>query len=102
MQLMGDVDGAIEAYHQALSISADDSFSNEMLNRALRDDSSEIVPPPPMDPPSRNIAGNRLSFGSARGTNMKEQSMMSSSMAMDRSSRFSMGCSTSDIDTTMS
>jgi tetratricopeptide (TPR) repeat protein len=34
--LMGDLDGAIVHYHQALGCKADDPFSTEMLNRALR------------------------------------------------------------------
>ena len=33
--LSGDVDGAIESYHDALSRKPDDPFSSEMLNRAL-------------------------------------------------------------------
>lgn len=35
--LMGDFDGAIEMYHQALSRQPDDPFSSEMLNRALQE-----------------------------------------------------------------
>lgn len=35
--LMGDLDGAIEDYHQALSCKRDDPFSTEMLNRALKE-----------------------------------------------------------------
>ena len=34
---MGDIDGAIESYHQALSRKLDDPFSSEMLNRALHE-----------------------------------------------------------------
>jgi hypothetical protein len=34
---MGDLDGAIDYYHQSLSRKADDPFSSEMLNRALHD-----------------------------------------------------------------
>lgn len=33
--LSGDVDGAIDSYHEALSRKPDDPFSSEMLNRAL-------------------------------------------------------------------
>jgi len=33
--LAGDLDGAIEAYHQALSRKPDDPFASEMLNRAM-------------------------------------------------------------------
>lgn len=35
--LMGDLDGAIDYYHQSLSRKPDDPFSSEMLNRALQD-----------------------------------------------------------------
>lgn len=34
---MGDVDKAIDLYHQALSRKPDDPFSSEMLNRALQE-----------------------------------------------------------------
>ena len=33
----GDLDGAIESYHQALSRKPDDPFASEMLNRAMRE-----------------------------------------------------------------
>jgi anaphase-promoting complex subunit 6 len=33
--LKGDIDGAIESYHQALSRKPDDPFASEMLNRAM-------------------------------------------------------------------
>lgn len=35
--IQGDIDGAIESYHQALSRKPDDTFASEMLNRALQD-----------------------------------------------------------------
>jgi tetratricopeptide (TPR) repeat protein len=35
--LMNDLDGAIECYHRALSVKADDPFSTEMMNRALQE-----------------------------------------------------------------
>lgn len=35
--LAGDIDGAIESYHQALSRKPDDPFASEMLNRAMRE-----------------------------------------------------------------
>lgn len=35
--LLGDVDSAIECYHQALGMKPDDTFSGEMLNRALHE-----------------------------------------------------------------
>jgi anaphase-promoting complex subunit 6 len=35
--LTGDLDGAIESYHQALSRKPDDPFATEMLNRAMRE-----------------------------------------------------------------
>jgi hypothetical protein len=41
---MGDVSGAIEVYHKALGIKSDDTFTVEMLNRALQEflESSEF------------------------------------------------------------
>jgi len=35
--LTGNIDGAIESYHQALSRKPDDPFATEMLNRAMRE-----------------------------------------------------------------
>ena len=35
--MVGDIEGAIEYYHQALSRKPDDPFSSEMLNRALEE-----------------------------------------------------------------
>jgi hypothetical protein len=35
--LIGDLDGAIDYYHQSLSRKPDDPFASEMLNRALQD-----------------------------------------------------------------
>lgn len=35
--MTGDLDGAIDVYHQALSRKPDDPFSSEMLNRALQE-----------------------------------------------------------------
>jgi len=35
--LLGDVDAAIESYHQALGMDPDDAFSGEMLHRALQE-----------------------------------------------------------------
>ena len=37
MHLVGDLDGAIDFYHQSLSRKPDDPFASEMLNRALTD-----------------------------------------------------------------
>lgn len=37
MHLMGDLDEAIDCYHQALSCKPDDPFSSEMLNKALQE-----------------------------------------------------------------
>ena len=103
MHLMGDIDGAIEAYHQALSLLPDDTFSNEMLNRALREDATHISPNvSSRDNPPQKKSENRLSIGSARGQNAIDQSAMSSSMITDQSSRFNMDCSASDFDITMS
>lgn len=35
LQLMGEVDKAIDCYHQALGLKSDDTFANVMLSRAL-------------------------------------------------------------------
>lgn len=37
LHLKGDLDGAIELYHQSLSLKPDDTFTCEMLTEALRD-----------------------------------------------------------------
>lgn len=37
LHLKGDLDGAIELYHQSLSLKPDDTFTCEMLSRALED-----------------------------------------------------------------
>lgn len=67
--LVGDIEGAIELYHQALSRKPDDPFSSEMLNRALEealDDMGQLSPgvatneslasmdAPPMTPADRS------------------------------------------------
>lgn len=41
--LSGDIDGAIEMYHQALSRKPDDSLSTEMLNRALKESLTAVA-----------------------------------------------------------
>jgi len=43
--IRGDLEGAIEAYHQALSRKPDDPFASEMLNRALHDALDVLEPP---------------------------------------------------------
>ena len=45
--LAGDIDEAIESYHQALSRKPDDPFASEMLNRAMREslDMGSIIIP---------------------------------------------------------
>ncbi len=42
--LVGDLEGAIEYYHQALSRKPDDPFSSEMLNRALLEAIDNVGP----------------------------------------------------------
>ena len=37
LHLSGDLDAAIELYHQSLSLKPDDTFTCEMLSEALRD-----------------------------------------------------------------
>ena len=54
---MGDFDGAIEIYHQALSRQPDDPFSSEMLNRALQEaiSVSLVIQSPRPERDSRNL-----------------------------------------------
>ena len=46
--LAGDLDGAIESYHQAMSRKPDDPFASEMLNRAMCEslDMGAMITPP--------------------------------------------------------
>jgi len=36
--LMGNLAGAVESYHMALSLKADDAFATEMLDKAMEEE----------------------------------------------------------------
>ena len=65
--LWGDLDGAIEAYHQALGRRPDDPFCSEMLMRALNESLLESHSDPMLDVTnlSRDDDGSFLNQGSA-------------------------------------
>lgn len=95
--LSGDLDGAIESYHQALSRKPDDPFAGEMLNRAMREtlelgtlfcDESE---------PATGISRCPLTSPEASGMGMGSRRSNSQSSIED--SNFSFG--DSDIDMSM-
>ena len=82
--LIGDIEGAIDFYHQALSRKPDDPFSNEMLNRALEEalddmgslsiasntnSASYAVDAPPMTPKDNSC----MSIGSTTLSSIKYQ-----------------------------
>jgi anaphase-promoting complex subunit 6 len=55
LHLMGDLDAALESYHQALASKVDDAFGAEMLNRALQealDTKLELQEPSLIEEPS--------------------------------------------------
>lgn len=58
--LSGDVDGAIDSYHEALSRKPEDPFTSEMLTRAL---SEAVTYPPSLAMPSFPSHVEELSFG---------------------------------------
>jgi anaphase-promoting complex subunit 6 len=88
--LAGDLDGAIEAYHQALSRKPDDPFASEMLNRAMM----ESLDLGPMIIP--DVGGVSLSMSMSMG--FKQSFSQSVDEAFDESA-FSLG--DSDVDMSM-
>lgn len=96
--LMGDIDGAIESYHQSLSIKPDDAFTNEMLNRALQESlMNPITFSVTEERAAVNTTASRLSFGSSRAGSLRDRSAVDSSMATEQSSHFTLDCSGSDV-----
>jgi tetratricopeptide (TPR) repeat protein len=76
-QLVGDLDAAISYFHQALSIKADDSFSTEMLTRALQDQTTacrqrifDVAKPKSMPPPLTEATN----FTAKESSKLKQQS----------------------------
>lgn len=122
--MTGDLDGAIELYHQALSRKPDDPFSSDMLNRALEEalssvdiageeaggnsfmsGSSDLLSPhQPRDKPSSflspdgmSTASSILRSGSSRHNGRRRD--MSTSMATDDGSNLSFA--SGDVDMSM-
>ena len=101
-QLEGDLDVAISYFHQALSIKADDSFSTEMLNRALKEQTmtrrqrifdmvAPKVPPPLTE--ATNLAAkdvskrdHHVSFSSSMLLSPNISTLQSSRLKDDKSS----------------
>lgn len=67
--LGGDVDGAIDSYHEALSRKPEDPFTSEMLLRAL---SEAVTYPPSLAMLSSLPPGEEVSFGGIGGSIMKK------------------------------
>jgi hypothetical protein len=106
--LVGDLEGAIEFYHQSLSRKPDDPFASDMLNRALNEaldnmspstsgtnDGSFNVEGSPMTPANRSS----MSMGSTM-SNINFQGGNSMSASANGRSFFSPG--DSDVDMSMS
>mmetsp|Transcript_11346 Transcript_11346/g.14819 ORF Transcript_11346/g.14819 Transcript_11346/m.14819 type:complete len:121 (-) Transcript_11346:276-638(-) len=105
MHLMGDVDGAIDSYHHALSLQPEDAFCNEMLNVALQDDFNkpDSTPPPTLTVgkmQTKDGIKSRASLGTTRRSSLASGSSMNSIIHMDQSSNFTFDNSASDISMT--
>ncbi|KAL3761687.1 hypothetical protein ACHAW5_004251 [Stephanodiscus triporus] len=72
--LGGDVDGAIDSYHEALSRKPEDPFTSEMLLRAL---SEAVTYPPSLAMLSSLPPGEEISFGGIGGSIMKKMGFSS-------------------------
>lgn len=99
--LMGNVDGAIESYHQALGIKPDDSFSGEMLDRALEDafdnPTSLVSSFTPRRAPATvgKASESRMSFGAV--SSLRSRNTIDNSMLTDEGSSFTLD---SDVEMT--
>ena len=110
--MIGDLEGAIEYYHQALSRKPDDPFCSEMLNRALVESLDN------MGPLSTNIdegnecfgsndqpktPGNQssISMNSLTMSSIKAQKSNKSMMTYARSERSFFSPGDSDVDMSM-
>lgn len=106
---MGDLDGAIDYYHQSLSRKPDDPFSSEMLNRALQDALKGKLFL--TDAPSRQAGGSsgrkdlNLDLSSARATLNLSSPLPTNSSNMQQSMMTDDGLSLSvesgDVDMSM-
>jgi anaphase-promoting complex subunit 6 len=81
--LMGDLDGAIQGYHEALAIKPEDAFCSELLNKALMDAFEEGG----LDFGEDAIGGGELGGGGGGGGGMDESetSSLNLSNSMSRS-----------------
>jgi hypothetical protein len=67
--LGGDVDGAIDSYHEALSRKPEDPFTSEMLTRAL---SEAVTYPPSLAMLSSLPTGEEVGFGGVGSSILKK------------------------------
>ena len=105
---MGDLDGAIDYYHQSLSRKPDDPFSTEMLNRALQDALKGKLFLADAPPPQGGGSGRKdlnLDLSSARGTLNLSSPLPTNSSNMQQSMMTDEGLSLSvesgDVDMSM-
>ena len=109
--LIGDLEGAIEYYHQALSRKPDDPFSSEMLNRALVESLDNMGPLVNVDEGNESFGshvqpktpGNQssMSMDSLTMSSIKAQKTNRSMMTYARSERSFFSPGESDIDMSM-
>ena len=98
--LTGNIDGAIESYHRALSMKPDDTFSGEMLNRALHEALSKPDRLIRSDGEETNLnmsfdqKGKNTSFASTKARNFFDNSAILNGDAKTQSA-FSMATGTS-------
>lgn len=90
--LNGDVDGAIDSYHEALSRKPDDPFTLEMLTRAL----SEAV----TYPPSLAILSHveEVRFGGIGSSILNSRKVIASNTSENDRDLSMIASNTSDVD----
>ncbi len=99
--LFGDLEGAIEFYHQALSRKPDDPFASEMLNRALFEALDNLGPTSTNDgTPTPNRNRSAMSMGTTMSS-IKFQGG-NNSMIMNDNGRSFFSPGDSDVDMSMS
>eukprot|EP00325_Prymnesiales_sp_UTEX-LB-985_P008131 CAMPEP_0174710430 /NCGR_PEP_ID=MMETSP1094-20130205/12069_1 /TAXON_ID=156173 /ORGANISM="Chrysochromulina brevifilum, Strain UTEX LB 985" /LENGTH=330 /DNA_ID=CAMNT_0015909239 /DNA_START=12 /DNA_END=1004 /DNA_ORIENTATION=+ len=67
LHLSGELDAAIELYHQSLSLKPDDTFTCEMLSEALKD-ALDLCDPTNLDGVTGSRAGSSCAAGSSSGS----------------------------------
>jgi len=98
--LVGDLESAIEFYHQALSRKPDDPFASEMLNRALYEALDNMAPTSTNDTTPKTPANqSSMSMGTTMST-IKFQG--GNSMMMNDNGRSFFSPGDSDVDMSMS